>query len=352
MPSLPFAAAPVFATVSRSGRVESCHHGALAVWHEGAPLLAIGDVGEPVFCRSATKPLQALPLFDRGLDRKLGFGAPEIALVCASHDGTDRHVAIVRDLLARGGLREEQLGCGPHAPFDAATRAAMLRAGLEPLRVHNNCSGKHTGFLHLAAACGDDLAGYLDPQCASQREVAAAVAELAGASAPVPLGVDGCGAPTFVLPLLALARAFATLAAPARLGVVRAAACNAIVDAAGSEPALLAGEKRFCAALLRALPGRAFAKNGAEGVYAIALRPDPQRRRCPGAVGIAIKAIDGSERGYQPVLVDLLLRLGAFGDAVPASLRDWRVQPVRNTRGERVGDVQCAIDWSVHEATR
>ena len=349
MPSLP--SASVLATVSRSGRIESWHQGALAVWHDDAPWLALGDVLAPVFARSAVKPLQALPSFDRGLPERLGLGAAEIALMCASHDGTERHVEVVRGFLARGGLTEQQLGCGPHAPLDPAARTRLLCAGQEPSRVHNNCSGKHTGFLHLAKACGDELPGYLDPACRSQQEVHGAVAAMAGVP-PSAIGTDGCGAPTFALPLMALARAFARLANPAALGAVRAAACKTILECAGAEPALLAGERRFCTALLRTLPGRMFCKNGAEGVYAVALAPDRSRRRCPGGVGIAIKVHDGSERGYQPVIVDLLRHLGAWGvasgtaAAVPPALASWHVQALHNTRGERIGEVRCAIDWA------
>lgn len=349
MPSSSSPAEPVLATVTRSGRVESWHRGAVAVWHDDRPWLSLGAVQEPVVCRSATKPLQALPFLERGLDRELGLGDAEIAVMCASHEGTPAHVELVRRFLARGGLTEADLGCGPHPPFDAGTRQRLLAAGELPTKAHNNCSGKHTGFLLLARACGDDLATYLDPGNRSQTEVAAAVAAMAGVPLPVERGVDGCGAPTFVLPLQALARAFARLANPSGLSAVRAAACRRILEAAAREPEMLAGRKRMCAALLRALPGRLFAKNGAEGVYAVALAPDPARTACPGAVGIAIKCFDGSTRGYEPVVVDLLRHLGCFaasGGAVPEALLPFWVQPVANTRGERVGEVRCAVDWS------
>jgi len=346
MPSLPCADGPVLATVGRSGRIESWHRGAVAVWHDGAPWFAAGDASAAVVCRSATKPLQALPFLERGLDRQLGLDDAEIAVMCASHDGTAAHVATVRRLLQRGGFSEDQLGCGPHLPFDAATRKQLLASGQEPTRAHNNCSGKHAGFLHLAHACGDAVAQYLAPDNRSQTEVMAAVAAMAGVPAPVERGLDGCGAPTFVLPLQALARAFATLVAPRDLPAARAAACQRIVGAAGRAPEMLAGRTRLCAALLRTAPGRMFAKNGAEGVYAVGLSPDPRRQRCPGAVGIAVKVFDGQTRGYEPVVVDLLRHLGCFGDAVPAALQPFWVQPITNTQGVPVGEIRCAVDWS------
>ena len=346
----PHAAAPnpVLAVVTRSGRVESWHRGAVAVFHGDEPLLTLGDAAAPVFARSATKPFQALPFVERGLALRMALPAEELAVMCASHDGAAVHTAAVQSLLARGGFREEQLGCGPHAPFDTDTRLDLIRRGVKPGRVHNNCSGKHAGFLHLARDCGDDLGAYLDPGCRSQQEVQAAMAAMTGLEAPLPTGLDGCGAPTFVMPLQALARAFGRLADPSMLPPARAAACRTVLDAAGRAPVHVAGERRFCTALLRTWPGRVFAKNGAEGVYAVALAPDPSRGRLPRALGIAVKVDDGAERGYQAVVVDLLRALGAFGGAtVPDALAPFHVPPLHNTQHRVVGDVHCVVPWNV-----
>ncbi len=340
------AANPILAEVTRSGRVESWHRGALVVVHDGELLVARGDVERPVYARSATKPLQALPFLERGLHRELALPAAEIAVMCASHVGAPVHLAAVRSFLARAGLDEERLGCGPHAPFDQASRLALLAAGERPTKVHNNCSGKHTGFLCLARACGDDLDRYLDPQCEAQQEVRAAVAAMAGMSAAPEVGLDGCGAPTFWLPLVALARAFARLANPEGLGSVRAAACRTILDAVAAQPVLLQGEGQLCTEIVRALPGRCFPKNGAEGVFAVALAPDPARRRCPGSVGIAGKIDDGSQRGYEPVVVETLRWLGAFGGGqVPASLQSFWRAPIENTQRRPVGEVVSTVEW-------
>jgi len=342
----PASSNPVLAAVTRSGRVESWHRGAVAICHAGSEELALGDVQRPVFARSATKPLQALPFLERGLHERLSLPAAEIAVMVASHDGGEVHVRAVRSFLRRGDLREDQLGCGPHPPLDADARLELLRAGSKPGRVHNNCSGKHTGFLHLAASCGDDLRDYLDPENRSQRAVAAAVGAMAGLPVVPERGLDGCGAPTFVLPLQALARAFCRLANPDGLGPVRAAACRTILDAVGRCPELLAGERRLCTALVRAAPGRLFAKNGAEGVYAVAVAPDPSRARWPGALGIAVKADDGAERGYQAVVVDVLHRLSVFGPGpVPEPLQPFWRAPVYNTQQKLVGEVSSVCAW-------
>lgn len=338
---------PILSVATRSGRVESWHRGAIAVYHDGAPALSLGDTELPIFARSAVKPLQALPLIERGVPARLGLPAEELAVLCASHDGTEAHVAAVRSLLARGDLDEDLLGCGPHAPFAKQSRLQMLSRGDKPLKVHNNCSGKHTGFLLLARECGDDLANYLKPDSAAQRLVNEAVAEMAGLPAPLATGLDGCGAPTFVLPLTALARAFCQLANPDGVSSVRAAACHSIFEAVGQAPLLLAGEQRLCTALVRVWPGRSFAKNGAEGVYVLSLAPDAKRSKWPGAIGIAIKIDDGTERGYQPVVIDLLKWLGAFaGDVVPEALARFANIPIHNTQKLLVGDVHSVVDWA------
>lgn len=339
---------PVLAVATRSGRVESWHRGAVVVWHGEQCVVTLGDVDAAVFARSVTKPFQALPFLERGLDRELGVPVEELAVMCASHDGTPAHTAAARSLLRRGGFGEEQLGCGPQAPFDTEARLALLRAGQPPGRIHNNCSGKHAGFLHLARACGDDLGGYLAKDSKSQLEVRAAVTAMAGLHAPPEVGLDGCGAPTFALPLRALARAFGRLANPVGLPPVRAAACRTILDAAGRSPVLVAGERRLCTALLRTFPGRCFAKNGAEGVYAVALAPDPSRTGWPQALGIAIKIDDGNERGYQPAVVDLLCALGVFpGGGPPPALASFHRLELRNTQQKPVGDVRCVAQWGL-----
>jgi L-asparaginase II len=286
-----------------------------------------------------------LPTLERGVFDRLSLRDADLALACASHDGTPQHTEAVRAFLARAGFDESDLGCGPHAPFDPEARRAMLAAGERPGRVHNNCSGKHTGFLCLQRDLQGALGDYLEPGSAAQQAVAASVAEMTGVDLPLPTGVDGCGAPTFQLPLAGLARAFAGLANRSGQPAVRAGACQRILAVAGQHPELVAGRRRLCTALLRALPGAVFGKNGAEGVYAVALAPDRRRRACPGAVGIAVKVDDGAERGYQPVIVDLLWRMGAFGSDLPADLeRFWRIA-IGNTRGAMVGEVRCVADW-------
>jgi L-asparaginase II len=323
----------VLATATRSGRVESWHRGSLVVVQDGRMVRSMGDPDQLVYSRSAVKPLQALPFLECGLAEKLQIEERELAVMIASHNGTGDHVEAVRSLLTRGGFTEEDLRCGPHAPFDGQARADLARRGEKPGRIHNNCSGKHAGFLHQAAASGVPRQDYLDPESSSQMQVRRTLAEMAGIEAgDLGTGLDGCGAPTFRLPLRNLAIAFENLANPDALSPVRSAACSRILAAATREPVQLAGQGRFCTALVQAASGQLIPKNGAEGVYALGL----VHRR----IGIAVKISDGNERAYWPVVVELLTQLGLWGE-VPAGLRDFHRVPIYNTQRLVVGEVCC-----------
>jgi L-asparaginase II len=334
------AADVVLAEVTRGPRVESVHRGAVAVACADGRTWSVGDVGTPIWARSAVKPFQALPLFDLGLVDALGMGAAELALLSASHDGTERHLAVVEGLLRRGGLSAEALRCGPHAPFDRPSAREIARAGREPTRLHNNCSGKHSGFLLLAQALGAPLETYLEPDAPGQRLARDAIAAMVDLPPEAfEVAVDGCGAPTWFLPPLALARGFCRLVNPDGLPPVRRSACARLFAAITEEPVLLSGENRICAALIRSAPGRVYPKNGAEGIYAVGVR-DPALPG--GAAGLVVKVRDGAERAYGPVVVRLLAALGLW-DGVPPGLARFAEVPVPNTQGRTVGAVRSAL---------
>jgi L-asparaginase II len=323
--------------VTRGGAVESRHVGHVAVVRGGELVRSFGDPDAAVYARSAIKPLQALPLFDRGIVERLHLSDAELAVVSASHQGTPLHVEAVAGLLRRAGLSAAALACGPQAPFDAAAAAALLRAGRSPEPIHHNCSGKHAGFLLLAQDCGTPLPDYLAPDSTVQRLVRAAVADLTGVpDSSLGVAVDGCGAPTLRLPLAGLARAFWRLANPRSLPPARRAACERLLAAVGSAPEHLAGRGRLCTALVESAPGRVYPKNGAEGVYAVGLAGLD--------FGVAIKVEDGAARGCTPVVVDVLRRLGLW-PSVPEGLADFARLPIRNSRRELVGHVESVLAW-------
>jgi L-asparaginase II len=243
---------PILVELTRGRWLESRHRGAVAIADASGRLVwSAGDVDRPVFGRSALKMLQALPLIESGAAETFNLSPEELALACASHGGEPFHVEAVAAWLQRIGCDETFLACGAHAPANEAAARALLLEGRAPSRLHNNCSGKHTGFLSLARRLGVDPSGYERPDHPVQRLVLAAVAEMAGLDlASMPVGIDGCTAPAAATPLRALAAAMARIADPSGLSPTRAEAARRLYAAARAHPLYVAGTGRACTAII------------------------------------------------------------------------------------------------------
>jgi L-asparaginase II len=294
----------VLAEVVRSGFVESRHRGAaLILGADGQPAWAAGQVTEPMFPRSASKPMQAAAMLRCGLD----LDGKLLALAAASHSGEDFHVAGVREILSRAGLPESTLQCPPALPMDEASQREILSHGGGPDRVHMNCSGKHAAMLASCVAAGWPTGSYRDPGHPLQLAIRATIEDLAGEPVTA-TGVDGCGAPLFALSLTGLARAFqAMVTAPP------ATPERKVADAMRAYPEWTSGTTRAERALMTAVPGL-LVKRGAEGVDGLALADGR---------AIAVKVEDGAARALPPVAVALLGRLGvATGPGAAATALD------------------------------
>lgn len=307
---------PILVEVRRGGLLESRHRAHAAVCDaRGVVTAAWGDADHPTFPRSAAKPIQALPLVETGAAAAFGLGGEEIALACASHSGETMHVERVRAWLARIGLSESDLECG--AP-----------AGT-PGPLHNNCSGKHAGFLTVARHLGLPTRGYVDHAHPAQRLVSAALADLTGVHG-ASWAVDGCSIPTYRLPLAAIATGMARMAAPAP---ERAVAAATIVASMLAHPHLVAGSGRLCTRFMDTVH-RIALKGGAEGVYAAIV---PER-----GVGVAVKVEDGAGRAAEVAVLAVLDRLGLLTDAEKAALADRLAPPLVNVAGKVVGEIRAA----------
>nr|MBA2671377.1 asparaginase [Gemmatimonadota bacterium] len=252
--------------VFRGPVLESSHRIHAAVVDSNGRLRAwVGDPDMATFFRSSAKPFQALPLVTHGAMDRFGITLEELAICCGSHSGDARHVEVVTGLLRKIGLDGEALACGPHPPFDQSSRRTLAEAGLEPVRVHNNCSGKHAGMLALARVHGWDTEGYHRPEHPVQRRLLSEVARwVEMPEEALALGTDGCGVVCFGLPLRQMAVAYARLAGAARNGDHDP---TFVVGAMTSYPEMVAGRGRICTDLMKQTTGRVFAKVGAEGVY-------------------------------------------------------------------------------------
>lgn len=321
---------PVLVEVLRGGRVESRHRGSVAVVDAaGARVLALGDVEQAVYPRSAVKVMQALPLVESGAAGRFGFGDEELALACASHGGEPGHVAVAGRMLAAAGLDGGALECGAHWPSHQPSAQALSRAGENPSALHNNCSGKHAGFVCAACASGVDHRRYVDPAHAVQREVRAAMESLAGIKLDDTPGIDGCSAPNWPVPLAALARAFARIGSGEGMGQERTKATARLRAACAAKPWFVAGTGRFCTIVMEHFGERAFVKTGAEGVFCGAL---PEL-----GVGIALKCDDGGGRASEMMMASAIARLLPLSDADRAALKRFLHPSLRNWAGTEVG---------------
>jgi L-asparaginase II len=329
---------PVAVLVRRGDRVESAHRVAYAVADPaGALLRHEGDVGRPVFPRSAVKPLQAVALIESGAAERFAVSEPELALACASHGGEPMHTEIVAAWLARIGLDPSALECGAHPPSHEPTARRLIAERRSPSPLHNNCSGKHAGMLTLALHLGAPIAGYIAPDHPVQQRIGTVLAAMSGTSLAPP-AVDGCGIPTHPLPLADLATAMARLADPGpdpADAPGRAEACARIRAAMAAHPLLVAGTGRACSLVMAAAPD-VLVKTGAEGVYVAAL---PGRK-----LGLALKVADGASRAAVVALLALLAKLGALHPGASA-LGDLAAPALRNHAGRVVGRIEPAPGW-------
>jgi L-asparaginase II len=322
---------PVVVEVTRGGRIESAHRGAGAVVDaDGRVVLAFGDAERPVYPRSAVKALQALALVESGAADRLGLSDQEIALSCASHSGSEEHVAIARAMLAKAGYDEDVLECGAHWPLGEDEARALARSRRTPTALHNNCSGKHAGFVCLSCDMGVAPKGYVAPDHAVQREVTAAIEGMTGARLSEDMrGVDGCSIPTYAVPLIGLARGFARLGTGQGLSPIRSNAVARIRAAVAAHPLTVAGRGRFDTEVMTLLGARALTKSGAEGVFCAAL---PE-----AGLGLAVKADDGAGRAAQVMMAALIRRFGGFDDATTARLARFVSPRPTNWNGVEVG---------------
>ena len=316
-----------------SGTIENIHHGAIAVVAaDGRLLFHAGDPDYQTFTRSTLKPFQALPFVLDGGAPRFGFGARELALMCASHSGEAMHVEVVSDMLARIVCVEADLQCGCHVPGHYAALDKKPPPEAVFTAIQNNCSGKHAGFLAACRLCGEAPEYYLDLDHPVQRQVRQRIAEAARvAPDTLAVGIDGCSAPNYAMPLARLAGLYARLALgkdDAEFGV----ALGPLFDAMTGHPELVSGTARSDLALMAAAPGDWVTKIGADGVQAIGVRS--------AGLGIALKIGDGNRDALYCAAIDVLVQLGLIKGDFPAALARWRRPALRNARGAATGEMR------------
>ena len=330
---------PILVRTYRGEKLESVHRGRYVLVGTAGVLDSRGDIEAETLPRSSLKPLQLLPLFASGEVLRLGFTAAEACVLMASHSGDEQHVATVQSLQKKAGLREEDLGCGAHAPMDVEAAIRLYEKEERPRPVHNNCSGKHSGMLLRTRMLGGELSKYLDPTSPVQAEIRELLALLCDLDASkLEAVIDGCGAPMYAIPLIKHAALFRDLANPKRLPQMYRKGAQAIFNAQQEAPHFLAGRGRFDTALLEAAPGTFLCKCGAEGFFGIGVRASKEHE----AMGLAIKMDDGAARGYETFLPQYLYERTLLARD-SAGMAPFFAAQVRNTQGLVVGRMEALV---------
>jgi L-asparaginase II len=353
-------AQPLF-ELTRGRILESTHYGHIAVVDSAGRLLAAyGDPETVAFLRSSAKPFQALPFVERGGVEFYGFTDRELALACASHEGSSLHIETVELMQEKSGVEESQLQCGSHLPSDPDAFRFFVSNGQVPPANYNNCSGKHTAMLAHARMRDLPLENYLENSHPIQQDILAAFADMCALEPDqVELGIDGCSAPNFAVPLRSAALGIARLCDPQALPEQRRSACRQITAAMTSHPEMISGFGEFDCELMKAFDGQVITKRGAEGFQILGLMPGVLAPGAPG-VGIAFKVADGdssrmslelraSARVRPSVALEILSQLGALPPQVAATLEGFGpVKQITNHRGTVTGESRAVFMLDHH----
>lgn len=346
---------PVF-ELTRGNIVESTHFGAVAVVESSGRMLAwYGDPTVVTFMRSSAKPLQALSFIEHGGDQAFHLTSKEIAIICASHEGSDEHVEVIKGIQAKVGVQESDLLCGAHLLSHIPTVEAMRARGESLTPNRSNCSGKHTGMLAYARMRGLPIADYINPEHPIQKTILETLSEMCGIEPEkVVIGTDGCSAPNFAVPLSNAALGFARLCDPHELSPERATACRRITSAMMANPVMVSGSGRFDTRVMEVCSKRIVAKMGAEGYMAMGISAGALGADSPG-IGIVFKISDGDlsvrnadgnfqNRVRPAVALEILRQLGYISEKELEALAEFGpVRPVTNVRRNIVGESHPAF---------
>ncbi len=322
---------PVLVNTLRGEVIENRHRGAIAVCDPNGRLVhAWGDVDALVYPRSSIKALQALPLVESGAADHFQLSGAELALACSSHNAEPGHTETIRNWLTRLELDEDSLECGAHAPLHERTAANLMIDHIEPGRIHNNCSGKHTGMLATARFLEEETHGYIEREHPAQQRWMEALGEMAGLDMHrLPWSRDGCGIPVIAMPLKSIATAFARVAVPDDLAAARGSAIDRITAAIAANPFMVGGSGRLCTEIMELTGRRVIVKTGADGVYTAALMEKN--------LGVALKIDDGKSEAAQVAILAVLTKLDSMHVAELEALAQRCRMPITNTRGVLTG---------------
>ena len=337
--------------LTRGKIVESIHYGSVvAISSNGKNIWSYGDATTQCFLRSSAKPFQALAFIEQGGAEKYGLSLKEIAILCASHSGTDEHVSVLHALQKKIGVTESDLQCGIHPPYDKQTQDQLVIRGEKATSLRHNCSGKHTAMLALAKILGAPLKSYLEVNHPVQQAILKTFAEICCVEVEnIQLGTDGCSAPIFAISLRNAALGFARFSDTQGLSQTRVNACALIIKAMTTHPDMVAGPGSFDMLFMQTMAGKMMSKSGAEGYLAICILPNAIKPGSPG-MGITLKISDGDldQRAGTVVALEVLKQLGALNEVQINSLARFDQRLLTNWRGLEVGKIRLTRSFSLN----
>lgn len=331
------AANPILVEATRGEMVESFHRGRYVVMKaDGTVVDQGGDIDALMYPRSAIKPLLAIPFVESGAVEAFGLEDKHVALACSSHNGEEEHAQTVKAWLEKLGLSVDTLECAPHYSLSAAAGIKQASDHVTLTKAHNNCSGKHSGFLSTIVQMGEDPKGYIEEAHPAQQRLIRVLEEMGDCDlSSTPRGIDGCGIPVIGMRLRDLGLAMARMADPAGLDEKRIAAIKRIRKGCANAPFMVAGTGRFCTGIMEECGEDALVKVGAEGVYCAAF---PKQ-----GLGVALKIDDGTQRGAEVAMGALLRKHDVIDDAKAEILKNYLTPVLTNWAGKYAGDLRPAF---------
>lgn len=325
---------PFTIEVLRGNAVECVHQVMVVVCDERAvPVGFWGNIDYITFPRSSIKMLQALPFVESGAIEKFGLDDRMLALACASHMGEKLHLEVLAQWMDKIKYNEADLRCGPAYPFHEPTQFDMIKKGVKPNSLIHNCSGKHLGIISTCLALGEDPKDYYKVPHPAQARLRKVLTELMKVPMErMPVGGDGCGIPTYGVPLQAIAAGVSSFFNKKEISTPRQQALQRIFQAWKNHPKLVSGTESFSAALAEKTQGRCLLKNGAQGTF-VGIMPEK-------GLSFALKVADGSELAAEVASGLVFKQFGAITESEFQDLKQYTMPAVKNSRGEPVGLVR------------
>lgn len=313
----------------RAGLLECIHYGTVCVVNAQGLFASVGDTDWTCFYRSASKPLQSLPVLLHGLHKKYGLTEEETAILSGSHWADEEHIRVLDSILDKTELKEEQMVMLPTYPNRAVRKEQLIREHMPMRKIYHNCSGKHLGMMLLARELGEPVEDYWKQKSQTQKEILSIISQMTDVPVPdIKVGVDGCGVPVYAVPFYAIATSYLRLSQPELIEnseLRKAVQYN--MDILHKYPNMIAGKDIICS-ILTSSPDL-IGKSGALGVYAIGIRSL--------GLGIVAKIIDGSHDEFAAAVLRIFEELGYRNSPIIEKIKEAYSDIILNDNREEVG---------------